>query len=183
MDARARRRVGCGACNPSVGAELADPARHNRGAVRRRLRDRHSGAHLRRRDGPALGPAGHRRKQARTCWHCRCRQSGAGRLHADGDVERAHRGRPGREGRAIRSGEGFRRHHPAWLRAAVPHRPSGRSREDPQGGHRPRQDAARQAKLLLAGPRQHHVHRRRAVPQALRASISSMCRSAARPTR
>ena len=44
----------------------------------------------------------------------------------------------------------------------------GRSGQDPEGSHRARQGGARQAQFLLAGPRQHHVHRRRAVPQGRR---------------
>ena len=40
-----------------------------------------------------------------------------------------------------------------------------RAGQDPQGSHRACQGEAGQAQLLLAGPRQHDVHRRRAVPQ------------------
>ena len=45
---------------------------------------------------------------------------------------------------------------------------SGRAGEDAQGGHRARQEGARQAQLLVARSRQHDVHRRRAVPQGRR---------------
>ena len=133
--------------------------------------------------GTALGPAGHRREPARARRHRRRRQGHARRLHPDGHVQRPHRRGAGDEGRAVRSGEGFRRHHPARLGAAVPDHAPGRAGQDGEGGHRARQEGAGQAQLLLAGPRQHDVHRRRAVPPKSPASTSSMCRSAARPTR
>ena len=59
------------------------------------------------------------------------RQGRAGRLHADADLQRPHRREPGQQGRAVRSGEGFRRHHPARLRAAVPDHPSRTCRPRP----------------------------------------------------
>ena len=40
------------------------------------------------------------------------------RLHADADLERSHRRRRAEQGPAIRSGEGFRRHHADRLGAA-----------------------------------------------------------------
>ena len=66
--------------------------------------------------------------------------------------------------RAVRSGEGFCRHHAARLGAAFlishPGRPAKTLKEIIDA----RQEGARQAQLLLARPRQHHVHRRCAVP-------------------
>ncbi len=58
---------------------------------------------------------------------------------------------PGDQGCAVRSGEGFRRHHAARLGAAVPDHPSGHAGQDAEGGHRTRQEGAGQAQLLLAG--------------------------------
>ncbi len=133
--------------------------------------------------GQALGPAGHRREPARPRRHRCGRQGGARRLHADGDVERPHRRRPGREGRAVRSGEGLRRHHPARLGAAVPDLASGRSGEDPQGGHRSRQGSS---PASSTSPRRASPARRSSPARSSAtspASTSSMCRSAARRTR
>ena len=43
--------------------------------------------------------------------------------------------------------------------------PPGSAGQDAEGGHRSRQERAGQAQLLVAGSRQHDVHRGRAVPQ------------------